>query len=585
MKLIDPSQRRRQLGLGIVLFMIGILSLVYLGYRQIEQTIYTILQDQVQTHSAYIFIKDQSRIEDYYQDLDRIFSGEDREVFLISQRNNSKNRLVPNTLWRNSKEGNTKSSLSLIHQKIIKNKGQNIISWRADQRIYAGKKLNWNKQTVWLVESVDKNYFSFKWQEYWKLVAIYIMVQLSLIFLAIRLALLKTTGPIQSIRQGIEKVRDSDYHYEYLEHSIPEVNQLGQSVTDIVKYLGEDRNDLISGQQQYSLLLENINLGVLVIDSQGKIDLMNPALGKILGLSPTVIGRPYQAILKSFQLISLINRVMQTHLPVQEEVEVYVPKSKFLDVNILSYQEYQASEMSFLVLLYDITEIRRLETVRSEFVANASHELRTPVTAIKGFAETLLNGALKDKKAANKFVNIIAKESNRLEMIIEDILELSRVEKSENNLPRSSFYVDKVTENMIEFLSQKTAQKSIKVELISNNNIALKADQYRFEQILTNLLDNAINYSDEGSQITISIKEKKKKIELTVADTGIGIPETEMDRIFERFYRVDKARSRNSGGTGLGLSIVRNLVKMMGGKIEVKSQVGVGTSFTIILPN
>ncbi|MGF3073062.1 two-component system histidine kinase PnpS [Facklamia sp. P12945] len=585
MKLIDPSQRRRQLGLGIVLFMIGILSLVYLGYRQIEQTIYTILQDQVQTHSAYIFIKDQSRIEDYYQDLDSIFSGEDREVFLISQRNNSKNRLVPNTLWRNSKEGNTKSSLSLIHQKIIKNKGQNIISWRADQRIYAGKKLNWNKQTVWLVESVDKNYFSFKWQEYWKLVAIYIMVQLSLIFLAIRLALLKTTGPIQSIRQGIEKVRDSDYHYEYLEHSIPEVNQLGQSVTDIVKYLGEDRNDLISGQQQYSLLLENINLGVLVIDSQGKIDLMNPALGKILGLSPTVIGRPYQAILKSFQLISLINRVMQTHLPVQEEVEVYVPKSKFLDVNILSYQEYQASEMSFLVLLYDITEIRRLETVRSEFVANASHELRTPVTAIKGFAETLLNGALKDKKAANKFVNIIAKESNRLEMIIEDILELSRVEKSENNLPRSSFYVDKVTENMIEFLSQKTAQKSIKVELISNNNIALKADQYRFEQILTNLLDNAINYSDEGSQITISIKEKKKKIELTVADTGIGIPETEMDRIFERFYRVDKARSRNSGGTGLGLSIVRNLVKMMGGKIEVKSQVGVGTSFTIILPN
>ncbi|MCR8969998.1 two-component system histidine kinase PnpS [Facklamia sp. 7083-14-GEN3] len=585
MKLVDPSKRRRQLGTGILLFMIGISSLAYLGYRQMNQTIYMLFENQVETHSNSIFVKNKSGIEDYYQDLERIINGEDREAFLISQNKNSEKQLILSTLWRKSKEGNTKSSLSIIDQKIKKNKDQETFSWRADQRIYSAKKIKWNKKTFWIVESVNKNQFAFKWRQYWKMVAIYFMVQFALVYLAIRLALLKTTGPIQSIRQGIEKIKESDYHYEYLEHSIPEVNQLGQSVTDIVKYLGEDRNDLISGQQQYSLLLENINLGVLVIDSQGRIDLMNPALEEILGLSPTVIGRPYQAILKSFQLITLINRVMQTHSPIQEEVEVYVPKSKFLDVNILSYQEYQASEMSFLVLLYDITEIRRLETVRSEFVANASHELRTPVTAIKGFAETLLNGALKDKKAANKFVNIIAKESNRLEMIIEDILELSRVEKSENNIPRASFYVDKVTENMIEFLSQKIAQKSIRVELISSDNIALKADQHRFEQILTNLLDNAINYSDEGSQITISIKEKKKKIEITVADTGIGIPETEMDRIFERFYRVDKARSRNSGGTGLGLSIVRNLVKMMGGKIEVKSQVGVGTSFTIILPN
>ncbi|MGX7109177.1 two-component system histidine kinase PnpS [Facklamia miroungae] len=583
MKLIDPVKRKRQIGIGITLFVLGTFMMVYLGYKQVNDTIFTLLQNQVEIHVNSIFSERLERINSYYPKLDKVILNDNREALLVEEKNNSDDRFISAPLWTSHSEQTTTSHY--VKKKLENVFDQTVLSWSEGQRLYAAKKLTFNKKSFWLVEIVDKNYFATHWQDFLRILTIFSLIQMVLIYLAIKLALLRTTGPIQSIRQGIEKVKESDYQYEYLGHSIPEVDQLGQSVTDVVRYLGEDRNDLISGQQQYSLLLENINLGVLVIDSHGKIDLMNPALEEILGLSPTVIGRPYQTVLKSFQLISLINRVMHTHSPIQEEVEVYVPSSKFLDVNILSYREFQASEMSFLVLLYDITEIRRLETVRSEFVANASHELRTPVTAIKGFAETLLNGALKEKKAAYKFVNIIAKESNRLEVIIDDILELSRVEKNENILPKTNFDVNNVTENMIEFLSQKIAQKSISVELISESDITLKADQHRFEQILTNLLDNAINYSDEGSKITITIKKKKKSIEIIVSDTGIGIPEKEIERIFERFYRVDKARSRNSGGTGLGLSIVRNLVMLMDGKIEVESQVGVGTSFSITFPN
>ena len=169
-------------------------------------------------------------------------------------------------------------------------------------------------------------------------------------------------------------------------------------------------------------------------------------------------------------------------------------------------------------------------------------------------------------------------------MIVEDILELSRVEKQNHVQARATFDLVEAAQNMVDFLSQKLKAKNIKVKLVSEGSTLYTGDQHRLEQILTNLIDNAINYSEANSRITIQIKGKKKKVELIVADTGIGIPEDELDRIFERFYRVNKDRSRNSGGTGLGLSIVRNLVKTMNGKIEVESQVGVGTRFTVTLP-
>ena len=281
----------------------------------------------------------------------------------------------------------------------------------------------------------------------------------------------------------------------------------------------------------------------------------------------------------------MIQLVAETGTAMSDEVEMFIPKSRYIDVNIVPFtQEDIGTQGSVLVLLYDVTEIHRLEKVRTEFVANASHELRTPVTAIKGFAETLLSGALDNPKLANNFVEIISNESNRLEVIINDILELSRVEKRTVPLVNTRFDVVEVAHSMTSFFLKKATKKNISITISAEEPVYFLGDQHRVEQIFTNLIDNAINYSDVNSKIKIQVWNTNRHIKFSVSDTGIGIPEDNLERIFERFYRVDKGRSRNSGGTGLGLAIVRNLIKNLNGKIDIESEVGQGSTFTITLP-
>lgn len=584
------KDRNWRWGIGVFLAILGITILGLFSHAQVTEGIYDAINQKINLHSQMVKVEESElTIKNLIEGLQEIsqYTDQESQMILISESELLDNSKVKEPLWTNYNYQAGQINFSELKEVLKQQPTQSdeMINWQQMQIYYTALRISSASERIWLIERYPGNLFRDYWLTFWLILLSWIILGIMIVLFSFQLFINKIMMPIHSIEEGLKKLSQGDYSFDYFERSIPEVDHLGWTVSQVIQELAEDRTSFFTGQQQFSLLLENINLGVMVINPEGKIDMFNPALQEILLVDPAVIGRHYQTALKSFQLINLINNVAYTKKPVQEEVEVYVPKSKFVDVNILTYREHEKHDLSILVLLYDITEIRRLETVRTEFVANASHELRTPVTAIKGFAETLLNGALEDKEMAQKFVNIIANESNRLEIIIEDILELSRVER---NTQVSSdgvrFDLVEVAYNMIEFLSQKMEAKSIQVQLKSEGKVLFKGDQHRIEQILTNLLDNAINYSEHGSKITVVVKSKKKAIVFSIEDTGIGIPEQEIDRIFERFYRVDKARSRNSGGTGLGLSIVRNLVKTMDGKIEVESKLGQGTKFTVTLP-
>jgi len=237
-----------------------------------------------------------------------------------------------------------------------------------------------------------------------------------------------------------------------------------------------------------------------------------------------------------------------------------------------------------LVVVHDITEIRRLETVRSDFVANASHELKTPLTSIKGFVETLLEGALDDKENNRNFLKIIWDHAERLDSLVNDLLSLSHLESKEIMLKKTNFNLKQQVEGVISGFSSQLKKKDIELKNELPASISLTADKNRIEQVVTNLIDNAIKFNQEKGFVRIFSEEINGKVKITIEDSGIGIPEKDIPRIFERFYRVDKARSRSLGGTGLGLSIVKHIIEIHGGTVGVESVEGLGSKFWFILP-
>lgn len=418
---------------------------------------------------------------------------------------------------------------------------------------------------------------------------IIIAILVAVIYIIYHSVMNMISEPVLAMKNAINSLKDPDLEsgqFEYVGGRFKELDDLGDTVTNIENTLSHRYTELMNSEQRLTVLLDHLNLGVILIDSSGVIELFNPEATEILGLSEDSYGRSYAEVVRSTQLVDMIDTVIDSQTDLTEEVELYIPNQRFVDVNIIPYLETEKEQGAVLVLLYDISQIQRLEAVRTEFVANASHELRTPVTSIKGFAETLRDGALEDKAIAKEFVQIILNESNRLEHIINDILELSRVEKQKDTAAEAVFDIADVVKTILTSLKKKASMKNINLiaHIDQTSPLLLEGNQHRVEQILTNLVDNAINYSGEDSEVSIRVYGVASGVKIEVSDNGIGIPEEEYERIFERFYRVDKGRSRNSGGTGLGLSIVRNLVRIFGGDIKVKSALGEGSTFIVYLP-
>ncbi|MDK6688579.1 MULTISPECIES: two-component system histidine kinase PnpS [Aerococcus] len=419
----------------------------------------------------------------------------------------------------------------------------------------------------------------------------------SVVMVLILLAILsyyfkKIAQPIYSISDVVGRLSKSDYSIRYNQLGVAEIDELGDDINDLASNLSRQDIQISMQEERLQLLMDYLVVGVLMIDKKHRIKVANKAAYSIFDLDDNVINHKYEEVLTGYRLLQMIETCYSTKENVNDEVYLYYPKELILDVNIL-YVPKKANVSGIseqvVVLAYDITEIRRLEKVRSDFIANASHELKTPVTALKGFTETLLDGALEDEDTAREFVEIMNREANRLGFLINDILDLAKIEQDQLGHRSETVQLNRVIAEVVHSLEIPASENRVKVHYDNDLEAGIRftTEEMRLKQILTNLINNAIKYNKaEGGQVWISstVTEDDKYVVIAIRDNGLGIPDEDIPRIFERFYRVDKTRSTASGGTGLGLSIVRNLVASMSGKIDVVSELNEGSTFTVYLP-
>lgn len=368
-----------------------------------------------------------------------------------------------------------------------------------------------------------------------------------------------------------------------LENEEDEVSNLAQAVNYLADSLQEKVKEFSWSKNRLQTILDNIDSGLLVFNAEGKVELANAVANKILKAgSRSLLGLQDLEIIRSPLLHLKLNSVFQNNKEEFFELKLNLPEEKFLECSLIPIKD---EEKGVVLVLRDVTELRKLEKMRSEFVANVSHELRTPLTSIKGFAETLLNGALEDPNTASRFVAIINAEAERLSKLIDDLLDLSNIEAGRVPLRLVSLNLYQEVNLVLERLEPLWQEKKMTVvNEISPVLKEVKADRALLQEVLYNLIDNAVKYTPTAGKITIGAEEEKSGIKVFVRDNGPGIPAEEQDRIFERFYRLDKARSRSLGGTGLGLSIVKHIVENHGGRVGVESIARQGSNFWFWLP-
>ncbi len=398
-------------------------------------------------------------------------------------------------------------------------------------------------------------------------------------------ASLYVSNPIKRISSLAKDIADGDYSKRVVFSTNDEIEDLGKAINHMSEQIKARIEEVVSGKSRLEAMLLNMFEGVMVVDGDGTILLMNETLKSLFNINETPAGKKPLEVIRNIEIQEIVNRVLELKGGVEsKELSILLPIEKTLQINATPIVKEEETDGAVLVF-HDITELRRLENIRRDFVANVSHELKTPITNILGYSETLLDGALEDKKNAKDFVKIISSDSQRLAHLVDDLLELSRIESGRLNLNVQPLGIEGVVDRVMLALKRQLKEKGILVEKeISKEIHKVKADEDKVAQALLNLIDNAIKYNNEGGSITISAIDNGQFLEINVTDSGIGIPEEDCSRIFERFYRVDKARSRELGGTGLGLSIVKHIIQAHGGQVTVKSALEKGSTFSFTLP-
>jgi two-component system phosphate regulon sensor histidine kinase PhoR len=366
------------------------------------------------------------------------------------------------------------------------------------------------------------------------------------------------------------------------------LNRMTAELRSKIEELSEDRAQLLA-------MLTSMVEGVMVLDPKGRILQVNPAGERMFGVTRAEArGRQSSDVFAHPKLNALVSAVLSARAG--QEAEIVLTNGRCLNVEASVAGGEQDNEACAVLVFHDITELRRLEHIRKDFVANVSHELRTPLTSIKGYVEALLDGGKDDPETSVRFLDIILKQSDRLNLILEDLLQLSKIESGQVQFKQEPLHIGSVVDRTIAMIKPLADKKQHRLRAEMDGDLPfINGDQERLVQVLANLLDNAIKYTPEGGQITVSARRipsrarraadgPRNGIELTVTDTGIGIPEKDRPRVFERFYRVDKARSRELGGTGLGLAIVKHIVEGHGGQIRVEGNVPNGSRFVVQLP-
>jgi len=389
---------------------------------------------------------------------------------------------------------------------------------------------------------------------------------------------------IRRLKELTDRAAAGDFTATERDYGHDEITDLADSLARTVAGLGQSIRTLTDERNRSSAILGSMVEGVAVVTGEERILYCNSALEQILELPQgSSQGRTLVEALRQAELVTLVRQVLPGVEELTGEVEVGTVRRRNFSVTAAPVRA--AGTNGAVFVLHDITELRRLERVRRDFVANVSHEFKTPLTAIQGFAETLLSGALDDKANRKRFVEIIREHAGRLARLTDDLLKLSRIEAGRLELEFRPIRVEALVNGCLETTRLKAEARGLKIYFnVPPNALAVRGDGARLGEVLQNLLDNAVQYTPSGGEIEVKARASGHDVIFSVIDTGIGIPESDLERIFERFYRVDAARSREAGGTGLGLAIARHIVDAHGGRIWVESAIGQGSRFHFSIP-
>jgi two-component system phosphate regulon sensor histidine kinase PhoR len=397
----------------------------------------------------------------------------------------------------------------------------------------------------------------------------------------------KISRPIAQMKETAQRFASGRFELRVPIPKQVELAELAQSLNEMARQLQERIETITRQRNEVEAILSSMTEGVLAVDVGGRIVSINRAAAKFLNTDPTrAKGRTVEEVVRNTDFQEFIHGIVNEERPSQTEMVLSGQKDRIVRLNGTALTDSKNDKSGAVIVISDMTRMRRLEDVRRDFVANVSHELRTPITSIKGFAETLLEGAFKEPEKAERFLQIIAKHSDRLNAIVEDLLSLSSLEEASQarKITFESAPIRPVLDSVVAMSTIKAEDKDIAVELDCDDQTHAKINTVLLEQAVLNLVDNAIKYSEPKSRVRIEVRKEDETIAIAVRDSGSGIPREHQSRIFERFYVVDKSRSRKLGGTGLGLAIVKHIAEVHGGYVTLQSSPGIGSTFTIHLP-
>lgn len=395
----------------------------------------------------------------------------------------------------------------------------------------------------------------------------------------------RISTPLKSLRAAVEAQVDGETHAPLPAVKVVEISEL----VDILVRLGERHGERLEGMlrinNEQEAVLAGMAEGVLAIDAERRVISLNRSAGHLLGVGPAeIMGRALHEIVRNPELLRFVDQLLSTKKPLEQDIIFRQADERVLQVRGTLLANTQGLGFGAVFVLNDVSRLRRLENMRRDFAANVSHELKTPITSIKGFIETVLDGATPED--TERFLRIVARQADRLDAIIDDLLSLSRIEKEAeaSDIVLATTRLKEIVYGAAHDCLLKADERGVKFDIQCPDDVQARVNALLLQQAVRNLLENAVKYSDSGGSVVVSVEALPEEVRIAVIDRGCGIAPEHHARLFERFYRVDKARSRKLGGTGLGLAIVKHIVLAHRGRVTVESALGKGSKFTIHLP-
>lgn len=398
-------------------------------------------------------------------------------------------------------------------------------------------------------------------------------------FLGLRITR-SVTRPLRELEQGARAISQGEYGRQVPVHGADEVGRLAEAFNRMAQQLAETIDRIREERNRLEAVLTSLRDAVVAVGPRGELLLANRSAEELLGVPQAALGRPLREVVP---LAALVQRLEAASSGQEQSEELALPGGRVVEVTCSPIRG-DGGPAGAVAVVRDVTDLRRSERLRRELVANVSHELRTPLTSIKGFVETLLAGALRDEQNSRRFLEIIEAETNRLTKLVDDLLELSRLESKGVTFRMQPVDLGQLCRAVVDRQQPRAERSGVQLDCSAQPGVVVVADPDRVEQVLTNLVDNALKFTPEGGHIRVRVEVRGAEAWVCVEDTGRGIPPDDLPHVFERFYRADRSRTRTSGGSGLGLAIAKHLVEMQGGRIWAESTPGQGSVFSFAFP-